>query len=112
MQTICNRIKLKPNSLDHVTAWAKEINNRSAEVYQTLIDEDVMIECAFLEHAIDGDYLIYFIKAESLAKMREVAAASTHSIDIFHKKFKSDCFDGGTKLEILIDLDRYSANLS
>jgi len=107
-QTICNRIKLKPNSLARVTAWANEINSRSSEAFQTLLEEGVMVECAFLEQAVDGDYLIYLIKAENLAKMSQVAAVSTHPIDIFHKEFKAECFDGGSTLETLIDLDRYS----
>ena len=106
MQTFCSRVKLKLDSLEKVYAWAKEINDRASEAYQTLVDEGVMVECCFLEKASDGEYLIYFIKCESIAKMREIFAKSTHSIDAFHANFKKECFDGGVRLETLVDLDR------
>lgn len=106
MQTFCGRTKLKANCLDKVYAWAKELNDRSSEAYETMANEGVFVECSFLEKAADGEYLIYFIKCESIAKMREVSANSKHSLDIFHREFRDECCDGGVRLETLIDFDR------
>lgn len=42
-------MRLKPDSLDHVRAWAAELNGRGDEVLATLRDEDVVVESVFLD---------------------------------------------------------------
>lgn len=49
-QVRCVTIKLKPNSLERVRAWATEINRRQDEALATLRGEGVLIEPYFLEH--------------------------------------------------------------
>jgi hypothetical protein len=102
------KIKLKPNSLEKVSKWAKMINERKDEALVTLRDEGVILECAFLDETSEGDFLIYIMKAESFERANKVSERSTHSIDKYHQNFKGETFEDGKKLKLLIDLDRIS----
>jgi Family of unknown function (DUF6176) len=105
-QLHCSRIKLKPNSLDKVREWAAEMNRRKDEALATLRDESIFIESFFLEQASDGDYLIAYIRAESLEQSQEAVKKSTHAIDAYHQAFKKDAWESGKGLELLVDLER------
>lgn len=102
----CLRIALKPGSLPAVREWAATVTSRADEVLATLRDEGVVVESVFLERTPDGDYLIYFVKAEDMVRANEVAARSTRSIDAYHKQFQRDTWGKGTPLELLVDFDR------
>ena len=106
METICHRIKLKPNSIDKVYAWAKELTNRKEEALATLKDEGVYIESAFLENTNEGAFLIYYMKLDSREKASEVVANSKHAIDEYHKRFKAETWESNVALELLINFDR------
>ena len=95
------RVRLRPGSLERVRAWAAELNARRDEVLATLRDEGVRIESVFL----DGDTLVYYMRADSIDRAREVYARSTHAIDAYHQRFKDETFDERTALELLIDFE-------
>jgi hypothetical protein len=99
----CTRIKLKPNSLGRVREWATELNRRQDEALATLRDESI-----FLEQAEDGDYLIGYIRAESLEQSQKAVEKSVHAIDAYHQAFKKECWESGKRLEVLVDLNRVS----
>ena len=103
MKTVCTRIKLKPNSLGLVYEWAKELNGRRPEALATLRDEGVKIESVFLEKTSEGEFLIYYMKLESIEKAHQVVAKSKHAIDAYHQNFKKATWEKGEKLELLID---------
>jgi hypothetical protein len=105
-QTRCMKIKLKENSLDRVREWAETLNRRKDEVIETLRDESVIIESVFLERTPQGDFLIYYMKAESLEQARAAVTKTTHAIDEYHRQFKRETWDGGSPLELLVDFDR------
>jgi hypothetical protein len=84
-----------------VREWAAELNARRDEVMATLRDESVRIESVFLE----GDTLVYFLKADSVDEARNVYARSTHPIDAYHQRFKDETFAEQTQLELLIDFE-------
>lgn len=105
-ETRCYKIRLKPDSLDRVRAWAAELNRRQDEVLATLHDEDVVVESAFLDSTGEGDFLIYHIKARSIAGANDVARRSPHAIDAYHARFKADTWETGQRLDLLIDFDR------
>ena len=108
MKTICAKIKLKPNSLQRLKEWAEELNKRKYEALETLKDEGVYIEAAFIDKTEIGDFLIYFMKVDDLEHANQIAKRSKHAIDAYHKKFKIDCWESKEDLELLIDFDRYS----
>ena len=105
-ETNCVKIKLKSGSIKRVREWAAEINRRRDEALATLRDEGVLVESVFLDSGEEGDFLIYYMKAESLQKAREAGRNSTHEIDAYHHQFQRDTFESGKKLELLVDLDR------
>jgi hypothetical protein len=95
------RVRLVPGSLPRVREWAAELNARRDEVLATLRDEGVRIESVFLE----GETLVYFLKADSVEEAREVYARSQHAIDAYHQRFKDETFADQTQLELLIDFE-------
>jgi hypothetical protein len=101
VETVCVRVRLRPGSLARVHEWAAELNARRDEVLATLRDEGVRIESVFL----DGDTLVYYMRADSVERAREVYARSTHAIDAYHQRFKDETFDEQTPLELLIDFE-------
>ncbi|BDS11330.1 DUF6176 family protein [Aureispira anguillae] len=107
LKTIGVKIRLKKGSLKKVQRWAKELNHRIEEAMETLRDEGVFLEAAFLDRGENDDYLIYFMKVKNLEKAGEIAQKSTHAIDKFHQAFKKECWVEGKNLELLIDFDRY-----
>lgn len=108
LKTYCVKIKLKPNSLQKVSEWSKELNSREEEVFETLRDEGVYLETVFLETTKEADYLIYVMKLEDEERAAQVVKTSKHKIDAFHKKFKADCWESRTPLKLLVDFDRSS----
>ena len=95
------RVRLEPGSLPRVREWAAELNARRSEVLATLQDEGVRIESVFL----DGESLVYYLKADSLDRAREVYARSEHAIDAYHQRFKDETFAERSQLELLVDFE-------
>ncbi len=95
------RVRLEPGSLPRVREWAAELNARRDEVLATLRDEGVRVESVFL----DGETLVYYLKADSIDKARAVYAGSQHAIDAYHQRFKDETFAERTQLELLVDFE-------
>jgi hypothetical protein len=107
-ETCCVKIRLKPDSIEKVRTWAKTINERRDEALATLRDESVILETVFLDRTAEGDFLIYLMKAESFERSKAAVKNSVHAIDEYHQNFKRECWAGGKRLEMLVDLDRFS----
>jgi hypothetical protein len=101
VETLCVRVRLEPGSLPRVREWAAELNARRDEVLATLRDEGVRVESVFL----DGETLVYYLKADSVDKARDVYAGSQHAIDAYHQRFKDETFAERTQLELLVDFE-------
>jgi L-rhamnose mutarotase len=101
VETVCVRVRLEPGSLPRVREWAAELNARRDEVLATLRDEGVRVESVFL----DGETLVYYLKADSVDKARDVYAGSQHAIDAYHQRFKDETFAERTQLELLVDFE-------
>lgn len=106
-ETRCIKIKLKPDSVEKAREWAQTINERKDEALATLRDESVILETVFLDQNVEGDFLIYVIKAASFAKARDAVQKSIRSIDEYHQNFKRECWEDGKRLEVLIDLENF-----
>ncbi len=105
METRCVRVKIKPGSLDAVREWARTINSRREEAVATLRNELVQIESVFLELAADGDFLIYYMRGLDLTASQKAAGVSEHAIDAYHQNFMRAHTEGGTVLEVLVNLE-------
>lgn len=95
------RVRLEPGSLPRVREWAAELNARRSEVLAALQDEGLRVESVFL----DGETLVYYLKADSIDKARDVYAGSQHAIDADHQRFKDETFAERTQLELLVDFE-------
>ena len=104
MEVIAGVIELKPDSMERVEAWAATINERIDEALATLRDEGVQLESWF-HLSLDGkDYLLSYMRADSLKKAQDTAKQSEHPIDAYHQQFKKDTWVGGTRAKLLVDL--------
>jgi hypothetical protein len=102
----CVKIRLKPGSMQRVREWAQTLNERNDEALETLRDEGGVVESVFLDHTADGDFLIYYMKAEDFEKSAEAYKNSTHAIDEYHRRFIHETRAEAQNLELLVDLDR------
>lgn len=105
METVCVKVRLKPDSLGQVREWATELRSRADEALATLREEGVVIESAFLDRTKEGDFLIYYLKAKELGPSAEVVSGSVLPIDAFHQKFKAETWERREQLELLIDFE-------
>ncbi len=105
VDTICMKVKLKAESLPRVRAWFEEINRRMPEVAETLRDEGVVVESVFLDSSDAGDFLIQYIKVKDFARAQEVAANSTHPIDVENAALVQEHAESVQVLELLTDMD-------
>ena len=88
MQTICIKTKIKPGHIEKVRLWFRTLLERRDETLETLRNEGVVVESAFIDKQGDDLYLIYYMKAENIDKAYEVFTKSTSPIDLYHK----DCW--------------------
>lgn len=104
MEIVAGVIELKPKSMEKVEAWAQTINERIDEAVATLKDEGVQLESWF-HLSLDGkDYLLSYMRTDSLKKAQNTVKHSKHPIDSYHQKFKKDTWLGGTRAKLLVDL--------
>ena len=109
MEIQCVKVRLRRGSIERVHEWADELNRRTDEVLETLREERVAIEAAFLDRTSEGDFLIYFVKARSLEAAQEVGRRSQHPIDEYHQRFKADVWESAEVLEPQIDFENLGA---
>lgn len=106
----CVKIALKPGSLPCVREWAAYVNSHRIEALATLEGESIVLESFFLDSSGAGDYLIGYIRADSLAQAAEAVKKSTHELDAYHKQFQGDTWASGRALELLVDLNRFEGS--
>ncbi len=106
MRTICIRTKIDPEFLDEVREWFNTLKDRLNETMETLENEKVLVESAFLDKHDNDVYLIYYLKAEDIDKAYEVFDSSTSSIDTYFKECWKKYCKGRVVLEELLDLER------
>ena len=57
MRTICIRTKFDPESLDEIRDWFNMLKDRLNETMETLENEQVLVESAFLDRRDKDVYL-------------------------------------------------------
>ena len=105
MKTICIKVKLKQGVLDEVRHWFQTLNDRIEEVRESLENEDVLIESAFLDKHGSDYFLIYYMRAHDINHAYEVFNKSTLAIDRYYKDCWGKYCEGRMVLEELLDLD-------
>ena len=84
------RYRLKDGETERMYEWMDKINSRREEAIETLQNENVLSEAAFLESRADGDYVSFYMEAEDLEAATEAFEESTHSIDQEFKELLSE----------------------
>lgn len=84
MEIASGLIKLKPDSDEKVEHWRETVSSRLDEALATLKDEGVEIESWFRVTIEDQDYLLWYMRAESIQKAFEVSQTLKHPLDKFH----------------------------
>lgn len=107
MRTICIRTKVDPESLDEIRDWFNTLKDRLNETMETLKNEQVLVESAFLDRRDKDVYLIYYLKAENIERAYDVFDRSTSPIDVYFKECWEKYCSGRVVLEELLDLERF-----
>ncbi|MBA3957783.1 MAG: hypothetical protein H0X51_05240 [Parachlamydiaceae bacterium] len=92
--------------MEQVRLWFKSLNERLPEVLESLTNEGVYVESAFLDRQGDDLYLIYYLKAKDIAHAYAVFDASDLPIDHYYKECWKNYCEGREVLEELLDIDR------
>jgi hypothetical protein len=99
-------IRLKPDSGEKVEEWHKTITSRLEEAVATLQDEGVEIESWF-KVEIDGqNFLLWYMRAESIKRAFEISQTLKHPIDKFHYELMADIMEanGNILAQPILDL--------
>ena len=106
MEIASGLIKLKPGTGEKVEEWRQTISSRLNEAVATLKDEGVEIESWFKVEIEGQDYLIWYMRAESIARAFEVSQTFKHPIDQFHYKLMAEIMetDGRIIAQPIMDL--------
>lgn len=106
MKTICIKTKLKKELIEEIRAWFETLKKRTNEILESLENEGVLVESAFLDKQGNDLYLIYYLKAKDINRAYEVFNKSTLSIDRYYKECWTKYCEGREVLEELLDIDR------
>ena len=107
MEIASGLIKLNPDSQNKVKLWRQTLSERLDESLATLRDEGVEIESWF-QITVDGqDYLLWYMRAESIRKAFELSQTFEHPIDKFHYQLMAGITadKGNFVARPLLDLD-------
>lgn len=95
--------KVKPECEDRLRAWLAELSARAEEVRQTLIDEGVHHEQAYILKTPDGPILIWAAELDDPDVASRTFAQSSHPIDLEHERVLSECLAGQIEIEPSFD---------
>ena len=102
MKSICVRVALKEGTTEAVRDWFRTLIDRREETLESLKNEEVIVESAFLDRQPDGDFLIYYMRAQDIEKAMAVFQNSSLAIDAYHKSCWGKYCGESTHLEQLL----------
>jgi hypothetical protein len=82
---------IKPGKTEALRDWYRELEARRDEAFQTLDNEGVRQECAFVLPTEHGDLLAVFIEVDDMDAANEAFYASPFEIDRQHAAVMDDC---------------------
>ncbi|GAA0248872.1 DUF6176 family protein [Haladaptatus pallidirubidus] len=77
--------KIRPGKTERLKEWSEEVRAQKDEAIVTLQNEGMHAESAFIERTDEGDFLVYYMKAENNHEVYESFENSTHEIDREHE---------------------------
>jgi hypothetical protein len=88
---------IKPGKTQRLRDWYTELQERRDEAFQTLNNEGVRQECAFILPTDHGDLLAVFIEVDDMDRANEAFFSSPFEIDHQHAAVMDECTDGGSE---------------
>jgi hypothetical protein len=106
VEVVARLIELKPSSEEKVQTWAEYINANRANALASLEAEGVSVESWFSLTLNGKQYLLCYMRSESMERAHHVAATSENPVDAVHQQFKVDTWvrGAGAVGELLVDL--------
>ncbi len=103
----CLKIRLKEGTTEKVRQWC-ETFRRHPELDDVLKRESVIVETLLLDEGEGGDYLIFYLKAESLQQANDFLTNERHPVNDLSNRFMAECWDMSDVkvLEPVLDLHR------
>jgi hypothetical protein len=96
--------KVRPERLARLRAWMAELAQRDQEVRQTLRQETVRHELAYLIQGPDGPVLVYIIEAEDLGQAARAVRENPLPIDREHQRVMAEVLGDPLSAECLLDM--------
>jgi hypothetical protein len=76
--------KIRPGKTERLREWMDELVGEAESDRQGVRDiweeESLQTMSLFIEHAEDGDYLVWYLEADSMEQLIEARRASTHPL--------------------------------
>ncbi|WP_338049593.1 DUF6176 family protein [Parachlamydia acanthamoebae] len=95
--------------MEEVRLWFQTLKEKMNETLESLENEGVFVESAFLDQQGNDLYLIYYMKAEDITRAYEVFTKSNLAIDHYYKNCWKTYCEGCEVLEELLDIDRFES---
>ncbi len=102
----CVKIRIRPGKTEQVLTFISNLKSRMEEAQEAVAREGVILETLFLERTPGADYIIFYMRAESLAAATQVAATSTHPLDVATRQMITEAWGEAVLLEQLFDIER------
>ena len=102
----CLKIRIKPGKIRRIIGWLKDLKDRPEELREAQAAGGTLPESLFLERAEEADYLNFYTRAESLARLGEVFERATLPLDLETKQILSGTWGEVTQLEPIVGLER------
>ena len=95
---------IKPGKKQRLQDWYTELEHRKDEAFQTLDNEGVRQEVAFILPTEHGDLLAVFIEVDDMDSANEAFFSSPFEIDHQHRQVMDECTEGGSEGRVYADL--------
>lgn len=105
---VLSKQQIADGKTERLEEWAREIREREEEAVETLREEGMHAETAFVEHTDEGDFLVYYMKADDIERVYEAYENSSHAIDREHKRVMREVLEDGENVgdyDLLYHLD-------
>ncbi len=95
---------IAPGKAQRLRDWYAELHARRDEAFQTLDNEGIRQEIAFILNTEHGELLAVFIEVEDMEKANEAFFSSPFEIDRQHKEVMDECTVGGSTGRVSAEL--------
>jgi hypothetical protein len=96
--------RVRPEKVGRLRSWLEEVAHRRDEALETLANESVRHEAAWLLQTAEGPILVYAIEAEDLARVDGAFESSPFPIDHEHRRVMDEALIDPFPSEPLLDL--------